>query len=279
MRHGSISRSVKIPLEKGLAIHSSILAWRIPWTEEPGGLPPMGLRRVRHDWSDLASTHSAHRAVQTVSSAGSQRRRWFPRRAPPRRIRQLVSTSILKYCVLAFTHQKSGSYFWDLHKNCMEDYPLPCPSSRLPDFADCLLGVLLPPPYISMMLCAEESFLSAVSHFDQGQAPPTASMSVSCLSWPQKLHFVPRSVPHLVTTQDSSAPVLWYEEKMLIQVTQREYNYCFLVGPWRASSLYWGFAETMCVSFIVISHLKMISSNSDINASLWSRRLRIQGSM
>ena len=37
-------------LEKGMTMHSSILAWRIPWTEEPGGLQSMGLHRVRHDW-------------------------------------------------------------------------------------------------------------------------------------------------------------------------------------------------------------------------------------
>ena len=37
------------PLEKGMVTHSSILAWEIPWTEEPGGLQSMGLRRVRHD--------------------------------------------------------------------------------------------------------------------------------------------------------------------------------------------------------------------------------------
>ena len=37
------------PLEKGNATHSSILAWRIPWTEEPGGLQPMGLQRVGHN--------------------------------------------------------------------------------------------------------------------------------------------------------------------------------------------------------------------------------------
>ena len=37
------------PLEEGMATHSSILAWRIPWTEGPGGLQPMGSRRVRHD--------------------------------------------------------------------------------------------------------------------------------------------------------------------------------------------------------------------------------------
>ena len=37
------------PLEKGMTTHSSILAWRIPWTEEPGRLKPTALQRVRHD--------------------------------------------------------------------------------------------------------------------------------------------------------------------------------------------------------------------------------------
>ena len=37
------------PLEESMATHSSILAWRIPWTEEPGGLQSMGSQRVRHD--------------------------------------------------------------------------------------------------------------------------------------------------------------------------------------------------------------------------------------
>ena len=37
------------PLEKETANHSSILAWKIPWTEEPGGLQSMGSQRVRHD--------------------------------------------------------------------------------------------------------------------------------------------------------------------------------------------------------------------------------------
>ena len=37
------------PLEKGMATHSSILAWEIPWTKEPGRLQSMGLQRVRHD--------------------------------------------------------------------------------------------------------------------------------------------------------------------------------------------------------------------------------------
>ena len=42
-------------LEKEMATHSSVLAWRIPGTTEPGGLPSLGSHRVRHDWSDLAA--------------------------------------------------------------------------------------------------------------------------------------------------------------------------------------------------------------------------------
>ena len=42
-------------LEKEMATHSNVLAWRIPGTAEPGGLPSMGWHRARHDWSDLAA--------------------------------------------------------------------------------------------------------------------------------------------------------------------------------------------------------------------------------
>ena len=46
-------------LEKEMATHSSVLAWRIPGTAEPGGLPSMGSHRVGHDWSDLAAAAAA----------------------------------------------------------------------------------------------------------------------------------------------------------------------------------------------------------------------------
>ena len=46
-------------LEKEIATHSSVLAWRIPGTAEPGGLPSMGSHRVGHDWSDLAAVEKA----------------------------------------------------------------------------------------------------------------------------------------------------------------------------------------------------------------------------
>ena len=46
------------PLEEGMATHSSVLAWRIPWTEASGGLQSIGSQRVGHNWSDLAHTHT-----------------------------------------------------------------------------------------------------------------------------------------------------------------------------------------------------------------------------
>ena len=46
-------------LEKEMATHSSVLAWRIPGTWDPGGLPSMGSHRVRHDWIDLAAAAAA----------------------------------------------------------------------------------------------------------------------------------------------------------------------------------------------------------------------------
>ena len=54
---GSIPGLGRFP-EKGKATHSSILAWKIPWTEEPGRLESIGSHRVRHDWSNMAGTHS-----------------------------------------------------------------------------------------------------------------------------------------------------------------------------------------------------------------------------
>ena len=46
-------------LEKEMATHSSVLAWRIPGTGEPNGPPSMGLHRIKHDWSELAAAAAA----------------------------------------------------------------------------------------------------------------------------------------------------------------------------------------------------------------------------
>ena len=49
------------PLEEGMVTHSSILAWRIPWTEEPGELQSIGSHRVGHNSSNLACMHDETR--------------------------------------------------------------------------------------------------------------------------------------------------------------------------------------------------------------------------
>ena len=58
-------------LEDGMATHSSILAWRIPWTEEPGGLQAMESQRVGHKWSKWACTHALLTAELTSSETAS----------------------------------------------------------------------------------------------------------------------------------------------------------------------------------------------------------------
>ena len=55
-------------LEKEMAAHSSALAWRIPGTGEPGGLPSMGLHRVGLDWGDLAAAAAAAAVTRDVYS-------------------------------------------------------------------------------------------------------------------------------------------------------------------------------------------------------------------
>ena len=56
-------------LEEEIATHSSVLAWRIPGTGEPGGLPSMGSHGVRHDWSDLAAAAAALLTVYVTPSS------------------------------------------------------------------------------------------------------------------------------------------------------------------------------------------------------------------
>ena len=59
----------KDPLEKGRAIHSSILAWRIPWTREPGWLQSMGLQTIWHNWAiNTFHFHVWNKGEQTILS-------------------------------------------------------------------------------------------------------------------------------------------------------------------------------------------------------------------
>ena len=55
------------PLEKGVVTHSSVFAWRIPWTEEPGGLQSMGSQRVGYNWVTNTSHFTSSRSFQNKS--------------------------------------------------------------------------------------------------------------------------------------------------------------------------------------------------------------------
>ena len=63
-------------LEKEMAAHFSVLAWRIPGTEEPGGLPSLGSHRVRQDWGNLAA---ASRATELTNTQKKISQMWVPK--------------------------------------------------------------------------------------------------------------------------------------------------------------------------------------------------------
>ena len=81
-------------LEKEMATHSSVLAWRIPGTREPGGLPSMGSHRVGHDWSDLAAAY-IEKPYETLTP-------WF---------------TILIKITVAFFIKKLTSCSWNIYGN------------------------------------------------------------------------------------------------------------------------------------------------------------------
>ena len=92
------------PLEKGMATHSSILAWRIPWTEEPGGLQSMESYRVRHDWGQTLSLFSIAGSVGSIPGQGTKIL-LAPRHGPPKKIHNrtmsFFCTSAFDYLILS----------------------------------------------------------------------------------------------------------------------------------------------------------------------------------
>ena len=60
-----------VPLEKAMAPHSSTLAWKIPWTEEPGRPKSMGSLRVRHDWATSLSLFTFHALEKEMATHSS----------------------------------------------------------------------------------------------------------------------------------------------------------------------------------------------------------------
>ena len=63
-------------MEKAMAPHSSILAWRIPWTEEPGGVQSIGSQRVGHDWVTSLTSHSSKVMLKILQARLQQYMNW-----------------------------------------------------------------------------------------------------------------------------------------------------------------------------------------------------------
>ena len=68
------------PLEEGMVTHSSILAWRIPWREEPGGLESMGSQRIGHDRATWHAQHTVsttpHKGKKVTKFASHRSHKW-----------------------------------------------------------------------------------------------------------------------------------------------------------------------------------------------------------
>ena len=97
-------------LEEGMATHSSILAWRIPWSEEPGRLQSRALQGVRQNWSDLACTHAQVRRWVTAEShsdlASGQNYHVESFKPPVYLFLSWTSCTIWLVLMICFRHQK-----------------------------------------------------------------------------------------------------------------------------------------------------------------------------
>ena len=88
-------------LEKAMAPHSSVLAWRIPGTGEPGGLPSMGSHRVEHDWSDLAAAAAARYWTCTTCIRRRSLNHWTIRVVHSCRVSEIMLYTTLILCHLS----------------------------------------------------------------------------------------------------------------------------------------------------------------------------------
>ena len=91
-------------LEKEMATHSSVLAWRIPGTGEPDGLPSMGSHRVGHDWSDLAAAAALVRKKVKVNSL-SRVRLCSP---PGFSVHGILQARIVEWVAISFSRSNPG---------------------------------------------------------------------------------------------------------------------------------------------------------------------------
>ena len=83
------------PLEEDMATHSRILAWRIPWTQEPGGLVSMGSQRVGHNWGNLAHSIVMRHKTRPLRQQGPWTSSWV-------RQKWYLASHVWKYLMIPF---------------------------------------------------------------------------------------------------------------------------------------------------------------------------------
>ena len=83
MHHFAFSTHLAYKMERAIAPHSSTLAWKIPWAEEPGRLQPMGSRRVGHDRATSLSLFTFHALEKEMATHSSVLAWRIPRTAEP----------------------------------------------------------------------------------------------------------------------------------------------------------------------------------------------------
>ena len=132
---GSFPGLGRPPGEEEMATHSSILAWRIPWTQEPGGLWSKGLQRVRHNWSDWAQAKLRMSAAAAAKSLQSCPTLYDPIDGSPpgSPIHGIFQARVLEWGAIAFS-QNVGRAAQSLPETPGENqFPCLSPVSR-----DCL---------------------------------------------------------------------------------------------------------------------------------------------
>ena len=102
-------------LEKEMATHSSVLAWRIPGTGKPGGLPSMGSHRVGHDWSDLAAAAAWKESYEQSRQHIKNQRHHFTNKSP---YSQSYSFPVVMCRCESWTIKKAEHWRTDVFKLC-----------------------------------------------------------------------------------------------------------------------------------------------------------------
>ena len=110
-----------IPTEKAMATHSSNLAWKIPWTEEPGRLQSLGSLRVGHDWSDLAAAAGKSQGGRCNANGG----RWDIVGPDPRATWEIQSEVVTEGAATwLHNHSNNTNHCWICSSKLVSHHPL-----------------------------------------------------------------------------------------------------------------------------------------------------------